>query len=79
MYPIRYTALLFIRKLMMSLCHIWFGVLRSKNRGLAGFFFAFIRAGFAIMSASFRVRCTRLGAAFIKNIRRRMSLIRRGP
>ena len=79
MYPIRYTALLFIRKLMMSLCHIWFGVLRSKNRGFAGFFFGFFLADLPIMSASLRLRCTVLGAALIQNIRRSISLIRRGP
>jgi hypothetical protein len=78
MYPIRYTALPFSRKLMMSLCHSWFGVLRSKNRGLPGFSCG-LRLGDSIIPASVSSACTVLGDAFKRNIRRNRSLMRLTP
>ena len=79
MYPIRYTAFPFNRKLMMSLCHSWFGVLRSKNRGLPGFLVRRLLTGLSISSASRRVRCTVPGLALIRKNRFNTSLILRTP
>lgn len=52
----------------MSVCQSWFGVLRSKNRGLGGLLFGFFFGG-STSPSSFRVLRTVSGLAFRKNIR----------
>ena len=63
----------------MSDCHIWFGVVRSKNRGLGGFFF--IRRGLVLGSSSCRcsVRRTVSGLAGRNRVRFSHWAIRRTP
>jgi hypothetical protein len=63
---------------MMSLCQSWFGVVRSKNRGLPGLRCG-LRLGASMSPASVSSACTVLGAAFSKNTRRNRSLMRRTP
>jgi hypothetical protein len=62
----------------MSLCHIWFGVLRSKSRGLAGFFFGL---GFLDVISSVRCRVLRTvsGLAGRWKIRRKVCAMRLTP
>ena len=62
----------------MSVCHSWLGRARSKNRGLAGFFFGRRRLFSTRFSACSAWR-TVSGLACMKNIRRRMWEIRQLP
>ena len=50
MNPIRYDCLPPRRKVKMSLCHIWFGVERSKKRGRTMFFSLFFLVGVSFSS-----------------------------
>jgi hypothetical protein len=61
----------------MSVCHIWFGVARSKYRGLTKLRRAFARS--FMRSASWSVFLTVSGLASRKNQRRRPSAIRLTP
>jgi len=62
----------------MSLCHIWFGVLRSKNRGFEGLRGArFFTTGINCRACS--VRRTVVALAGRKNIRRNNCEIRLTP
>ena len=63
---------------MISDIHIWFGVARSKNRGLAGFFLRFFLAGW-VNPCSCSVRWTVDVEALTRKNRLRMSEMRRGP
>ena len=68
MNPIRYANCPVSRNGKMSLCHIWFGVLRSKNRGFDGLRFGFFFTS-GIRFAACSVRRTVSGLAGRKNIR----------
>jgi hypothetical protein len=57
MNPIKYAVCPTSRNGQMSLCHSWLGVLRSKNRGVPGFFGAFLFCGL-LSCAVARVLCT---------------------
>jgi len=65
------------RNVKMSLCHIWFGVARSKNRGRVRFLRAL--GGLSIISASWSVRRTVSALACRKNRRFSESDIRFTP
>jgi hypothetical protein len=62
----------------MSLCHIWFGVLRSKKRGLDGFLCG-LRLTTGINCFLCSVRLTVSALAGTKNIRRNNCEIRFTP
>ena len=66
------------RNVKISLCHIWFGVARSKNRGLPGFRCRFPFGG-SISDSAARVLRTVDGLAGSKNQRFSTSAIRLTP
>jgi len=63
----------------MSLCHIWFGVARSKKRGFGSFRVRLFAVGGLISFASCRTVRTFSGDAFKKKNLFKMSDIRRIP
>lgn len=78
MNPIKYAMEPDNRNGMMSLCHIWFGVLRSKNRGFEGLRRGFFLA-FTISDSFVKTRRTVSGDACIQKKRFNACAIRFTP